>query len=163
MSRSVAACVLKLGRYDEVVTLVRQMLPTLVGIRWASARTVALCNLLHAQVELGRWAEGQLTALEALPLARRSGYLAVYLEEVARLAAHDGRATVAARLIGHLQALEASGRAKPQPGSLEERAKTLDRLATQLGPQGLAAALALGMHCSDDEVDALVRTAPDTA
>lgn len=76
------------------------------------------------------------------------------------MAARDGRAAVAASLIGHIQALEASGRAKPQPGHLQQRGQTLDRLAIQLGPQGLAAALALGTQAGEDEVDALVRTAP---
>ena len=157
---NVAACLLGQRQHASVIAVTAGLLPQLVGPRWTTQRCVALINLLCAHTNTGDLAAAQRAAVEALPLARRGGYLMGLLDAVAILAARDGRYDVAAQLSGYLQAAESAGTATPPAEAAAARDDARQRLAQALSAEQLARWQAHGAALGDAAIDALVLTPP---
>jgi tetratricopeptide (TPR) repeat protein len=151
-----AACAVMQGHHAEAIAQLEHALQSCQGPSWLQARATALANLVNAYCATGDLAAAQRTAVEALPLTRRCGYLMGLLENVAELASRDGRPEAAAQIIGYLEAAEARDGLKTQADSLRTRREVLAALSTSIGPEALATARAQGAELTDDALDALV-------
>ncbi|HEU5328589.1 MAG TPA: LuxR C-terminal-related transcriptional regulator [Thermomicrobiales bacterium] len=77
---------------------------------------------------------------------------ALNLEGLAAVTAHEGRAVLAARLLGAAEARRASDNVRLWPGVLAIHDATVREAQAQLGPKDFAVALAAGRGCPLDQV-----------
>ncbi len=135
-------------RTEESLVLFR-----LVGDeRFAAA---ALCNLGSVAAREGRNDEAEALLHESLEGARVlvDKELAIWcLEELAALAVSRGDGERAAKLTGSLDTLREETGHVPQPGERRLNEQTRTALASELGQEPLAAALALGREMTFEEV-----------
>ena len=135
-------------RYEESLALFRQ----LGDKRFAAA---ALCNLGSLAAREGRNDEADALLHESLEGARVlvDKELAIWcLEELAALAVSRGDGERAAKLTGSIDTLREETGHAPQPGERRLNEQTRTALASELGQEPLAAALALGREMTFEEV-----------
>ena len=143
------------ARFEESLALYRQH----GDKRFAAA---ALCNLGSVAAREGRNDEAEALLHESLKGARAlvDKELAIWsLEELAALAVSRGDEERAAKLTGSIDTLREETGHAPQPGEQRLNEQTRTALASGLGPEPLAAAIALGREMTFEEVvDYALRT-----
>jgi predicted ATPase/DNA-binding winged helix-turn-helix (wHTH) protein len=122
----------------------------------AQMMAFALMWSAQALADAGRLAEAQQRVAEAVPLARRSTGLRHFAGFLAHLAAHQGRAEAAARLLGCDDAAR-ERRGEPRiPSDERELQATLALLAPLAPAAQLQAWRRIGRELDDGRVQALV-------
>lgn len=104
-----ASVLLRLGQPVPAQALARQLLSQGRGQTGATAFDVhAHCLLAQAHLQQGdlRQARHELQALVEAALGRDGGWLSLHADVLALLAAHEGRWSSAARLLGHAQGID---------------------------------------------------------
>jgi len=154
---NLAAACRELGRLEQALAGFDATLEHLRRSPLTDAQMMAFALMWSAQalVDAGRLAEAQQRVIEAVPLARRSTGLRHFAGFLAHLAARQGRAGAAARLLGCDDAAR-ERRGEPRiPSDERELQATLALLAPLASAAQLQAWRRTGRELDEDSVQAL--------
>jgi tetratricopeptide (TPR) repeat protein len=150
-----ADAALMAGDHDEAIELGRLAVAELHELDQPSNLGLALSNLCAALLLSGNDEPAREAAAQALPLTWRSGWGYLVLDSVALLAARDGRAELAAQLLGHVDAWYAAHGDERQPNEALLARRAAEAIEAVVGARQAATLRAAGSALTEAEAEAL--------
>jgi predicted ATPase/DNA-binding winged helix-turn-helix (wHTH) protein len=154
-----ADAALMAGDIDESITLGQAAVEELHALDQPSNLGLALSNLCAALLAAGEPNAARAAAQRALPLVMQNGWGFVLLDHVALLAALDGHAVQACRLLGFLDGWYAEHHDARQPNEARSAQMAASVIATELGADEPVRRRAEGARLSPAEAEALAAAA----
>jgi predicted ATPase/DNA-binding winged helix-turn-helix (wHTH) protein len=155
-----AAVHLKMGHAERAAEQYRTLAAKARG-RASDGLTLshALAGLTAALVAHGRFDDARSVAVEAVPLLHRSGLLVARSDIFAWLAAREGAAAAAARLLGAADAFHQRSESMRGPVELNIRAQVMGLLAAAHAAEDVAGWMAEGAAMDEDALAGMLAAA----